>query len=329
MIDKGLQGQYAGLVTRAVAWILDVAVISLTLILTSWIVTSFLGIFFGFSPNECLAASQAGSSVGWMCWLVTVGLGAYSVLFAPVYMLFFWIAAGQTPGKAIMGVRVVRLNGKRMTLLAGIRRLVGYAIAIIPLGLGFWWVLWDDRRQGWQDKIAGTCVVYAWRARQNERLVASVRRALKRRGGEPEPESATPPEKRFELVTLVFKSVESAVTALDLVEALVELDVLIAEWAALVKRDAHGVLKVSRVDSRMVPEETSSPYADVDWSFVEESTRRALAELSPQGSAVLVILESLWVGKVIRGTRKAGAQAYHQEIDHAAATLMMDRFPSN
>ncbi len=32
-------------------------------------------------------------------------------------------------------------------------------ISLVPLGLGFWWMLWDPRRQTWHDKIAGTVVV--------------------------------------------------------------------------------------------------------------------------------------------------------------------------
>jgi len=36
---------------------------------------------------------------------------------------------------------------------------VGYFIAFLPVGLGFFWIIWDKRKQGWHDKIAGTVVV--------------------------------------------------------------------------------------------------------------------------------------------------------------------------
>ena len=42
-----------------------------------------------------------------------------------------------------------------------IRRLIGFIIAAIPLGLGFLGVLTDDRRRGWQDRFARTVVLYA------------------------------------------------------------------------------------------------------------------------------------------------------------------------
>jgi uncharacterized RDD family membrane protein YckC len=47
-------------------------------------------------------------------------------------------------------------------------RLVGYALSIIPFGIGFLCCLWDDRRHGWHDKLAGTCVIYWRRSRVTE-----------------------------------------------------------------------------------------------------------------------------------------------------------------
>jgi uncharacterized RDD family membrane protein YckC len=71
-----------------------------------------------------------------------------------------------------MGLRVVTINGKRLSLLRAILRLIGYLLSALPLYLGFLWTLVDDRRQGWHDKLAGTCVVYTWAARPDERFLA-------------------------------------------------------------------------------------------------------------------------------------------------------------
>jgi uncharacterized RDD family membrane protein YckC len=46
-----------------------------------------------------------------------------------------------------------------------LRRYVGYYLSALALYAGYWWVLIDNRRQGWHDKLAGTIVVYAWDAR--------------------------------------------------------------------------------------------------------------------------------------------------------------------
>jgi uncharacterized RDD family membrane protein YckC len=46
-----------------------------------------------------------------------------------------------------------------------VRRFLGYILSIFAMWIGFLWILLDNRRQGWPDKIAGTFVIYAWDAR--------------------------------------------------------------------------------------------------------------------------------------------------------------------
>ena len=38
-------------------------------------------------------------------------------------------------------------------------RYVGYIVSGIAIGLGFLWIIWDDKKQGWHDKIASTKVI--------------------------------------------------------------------------------------------------------------------------------------------------------------------------
>ena len=38
-------------------------------------------------------------------------------------------------------------------------RYLGYFISFLPLGLGFLWIAFDERKQGWHDKLAGTVVI--------------------------------------------------------------------------------------------------------------------------------------------------------------------------
>jgi len=40
-----------------------------------------------------------------------------------------------------------------------IGRYLAYYLSMIPLFLGFVWVAFDGRKQGWHDKLAGTVVV--------------------------------------------------------------------------------------------------------------------------------------------------------------------------
>ena len=81
-------------------------------------------------------------------------------LFVIFYFVFFWTLVGFTPGKAILGLKVVRKDGERVSFFRALLRFFAYWISAIPLFLGFFWVLWDSKRQGWHDKIAGTQVMY-------------------------------------------------------------------------------------------------------------------------------------------------------------------------
>ncbi|MDW8399424.1 MAG: RDD family protein [Acetobacteraceae bacterium] len=81
-------------------------------------------------------------------------------LIVALAVLTFWAENGATPGKRAMGVMIVdAATGGRPPVGRLVLRYVGYLLSGLPLLLGFLWVLWDPRRQGWHDKLAGTLVV--------------------------------------------------------------------------------------------------------------------------------------------------------------------------
>jgi uncharacterized RDD family membrane protein YckC len=74
------------------------------------------------------------------------------------YFTWFHGTTGQTPGKRLLGLRVVQESGGSI----GFGRLppwVGYIISALPMLMGFLWAGADRRKQGWHDKIAGTVVI--------------------------------------------------------------------------------------------------------------------------------------------------------------------------
>ncbi len=74
--------------------------------------------------------------------------------------VFFWLRFAGTPGKRLLKIRVVdATTGKHLTLLQSIIRYLGYLISSFPMGLGFIWVLFDEKNQGWHDKLANSVVV--------------------------------------------------------------------------------------------------------------------------------------------------------------------------
>jgi len=157
-----LVGHYAGFASRAIALVIDYLIILLLLYIIVWFINSIPGLFNIQSIN-----------LRWLNSLVIlISTTIFTIAFIYGYFSIFWYLTGQTLGNAFMGIRVVRTNGRRIGFLRSLVRLIGYILAFIPLGLGFLWVLGDDRRQGWHDKLSGTYVIYAWDARPNEGLVS-------------------------------------------------------------------------------------------------------------------------------------------------------------
>jgi uncharacterized RDD family membrane protein YckC len=80
-----------------------------------------------------------------------------------LFVLNFVVLAGitgQTAGMRILGIYIVRENGKPFTIKhAALRHLLGYPLSMAIGFLGFLWMLWDPRQQGWHDKLARTIVV--------------------------------------------------------------------------------------------------------------------------------------------------------------------------
>lgn len=87
-------------------------------------------------------------------------VSALTFLLLVLNFVIFAGLSGQTIGMRILGIRIVRLDGKPFTSRdAIIRHLVGYPLSMAAGFLGFLWMLWDPRQQGWHDKLARTVVV--------------------------------------------------------------------------------------------------------------------------------------------------------------------------
>lgn len=83
-----------------------------------------------------------------------------NILVSAVYNVAFMVYFnGQTPGKIMLGLRVVKKNGKRISWLdALLRNVFGYTVSGLFL-LGYLWAAFDREKQAWHDKMAGTVVV--------------------------------------------------------------------------------------------------------------------------------------------------------------------------
>lgn len=75
------------------------------------------------------------------------------------FTAFVALWKGQTPAKRLLGVRVVRLDGRPMTWWSSFERFGGYAAGLVTGLMGFAQVYWDRNRQMIHDKIVETVVV--------------------------------------------------------------------------------------------------------------------------------------------------------------------------
>lgn len=75
-------------------------------------------------------------------------------------VLLCWSRLGGTPGKLLLGIRVVSLKtGQPPGFGQSLLRLLGYLLSAAPAFIGFLWTLRDKRRQGFHDKLSHTVVV--------------------------------------------------------------------------------------------------------------------------------------------------------------------------
>ncbi len=118
-----------------------------------------------------VVAIAAGSDTGAIVTGI-FGFLAYLVaafIYAPILMAREGRCNGQTWGKQMLGIRVVRDTGQSMSFgWAALREIVikglavGIASSIIPIipwFLNFFWPLWDDENRALHDMVVSTHVV--------------------------------------------------------------------------------------------------------------------------------------------------------------------------
>lgn len=171
--DQSFKGYYAGFVSRLVAFVIDLAILTIVLIVLGWTINIILD-FFGLTPS---AASFEAPDLTFRDYIRNT-IGIILVISVPfltfciwfIYFVGSWALMGQTIGKQLLGLKVVSIDGTPVSLKQGIVRYFGYWISAIPLFAGYLWVLLDDERRGWHDRLSHTCVIYVWDARTGTRL---------------------------------------------------------------------------------------------------------------------------------------------------------------
>ena len=77
-----------------------------------------------------------------------------------VYCVVMWILRSSTVGGMVCRIRVIRLDGGPLAPSDAVVRGLASVFSFAFLGLGWLWAAWDERKQAWHDRAAGTIVVY-------------------------------------------------------------------------------------------------------------------------------------------------------------------------
>ena len=135
---------YAGFWRRLGAFFIDMVLISLLL--------SLLASIFG---KVSLSSSYDISQ------LIELQRMQYFINpFLFILTVYLWVKFRGTPGKLLLGCRLVDANsGSALRVGQAVLRNIAYLASMLPLCLGFLWIVWDKRKQGFHDKIAKTVVV--------------------------------------------------------------------------------------------------------------------------------------------------------------------------
>jgi uncharacterized RDD family membrane protein YckC len=136
----------AGFLIRLQAYLIDLTLWLLTLIVPTWFIFSYFN-----NLQELIPA------IGVLLY--------YSVFILPALLLLYRVILttkfGGGIGKLVCGIKVTDENNKLLRFWSSaFRYIVGYFVSNLLFGLGFLWIARDKNKQGWHDQISGTFVYH-------------------------------------------------------------------------------------------------------------------------------------------------------------------------
>lgn len=142
--------EFAGFGRRGLAYLLD----SLAVVFTAFTITFVMVfVYLLVTSGKAVADLENNLFIGIFPWILIT-------IFTYFYWIYFTGKWGQTLGKKVLKIKVVRLDGtEKVGYLKAFIRLIGFGISMWAFGIGFLWMLWDKKKQTWADKIAETVVI--------------------------------------------------------------------------------------------------------------------------------------------------------------------------
>ncbi|MDR7194286.1 RDD family protein [Luteimonas terrae] len=138
---------FAGFRKRLAAYAIDAVIIGIASTVVGSLVYELLGV--------------GGFGRGF--WLEQLVVNLVSVALSALYFAWFHAAyAMATPGKMAVGIKVVRLDGGRISFLRGIGRYFATILSSLILMIGFLMAGFTQRKQALHDMVCDTLVVDRW-----------------------------------------------------------------------------------------------------------------------------------------------------------------------
>lgn len=107
-------------------------------------------------------AKLLNSEINSTGWLIALLLGLINFVIFPMF-------SGQSLGKMLTGLRVVKMDGEYPSFVnLLVRHTIGYLLTILTAGLGFLFSVLNIKGRALHDFIAGTIVIYGQRKETTE-----------------------------------------------------------------------------------------------------------------------------------------------------------------
>lgn len=158
-ISKPKHAHQASVSTRAMAFLIDF----LMLWGTPFIILYALNVYItGKLSLTAIFYSVMweirGASANFMIFLSIIG---FLIWIAFIIYFILQLAKGWTPGKKYFNLRVEKVDGSHVDFwtMFIVREIWGRLVSTVPIFLGYFWMLWDEKAQTWHDKIANTVVL--------------------------------------------------------------------------------------------------------------------------------------------------------------------------
>ena len=153
VVVQGGNVEYAGFGIRLLAWLIDF----LVLLFLSFIIALISGFFIAFLLIYVSIVSADSSIVRFLSDFIGGFIG-FSVNL--LYFTLFWSSKFQgTPGKILLGLKIVDANGNKISYSTALIRYISTIISSLLLGIGYLLIIFDGKKQALHDKLASTYVI--------------------------------------------------------------------------------------------------------------------------------------------------------------------------